>query len=195
MHHEEPLILVTDYRIGTVEQILPVLEMVAREGRPLIIVAEDIEGQALAALIMNAMRGTIKVAAIKAPNYGEDRRNTLEDLAISVGATFVTRESGKKLTDVQMTDFGTSTFIESNKNGTIIVGGNADLESIEAKIDSLKADIESTDSLEACDAIQQRIVRLASGVAVIRVGGATEVEMIEKKHRIEDALEAVRAAQ
>lgn len=195
MHHDEPLILVTDYRIGAVEQILPALEMVAREGRPLIIVAEDIEGQALAALIMNAMRGTIKVAAIKAPNYGEERRNTLEDLALSVGATFITRESGKKLPEVQMTDLGTSSFIESSKNGTVIVGGNADITSIENKIQSLKSDIETTESIEVCNVIQQRIVRLASGVAVIRVGGATEVEMIEKKHRIEDALEAVRAAQ
>jgi len=195
MHHEEPLILVTDHKVSTVEQILPVLEMVAREGRPLVMVADDIEGQALAALIMNAMRGTLKVAAIKAPYYGEERRDTLADLAISVGATFVSRESGQKLQDVQMVDFGTSKFVESSKNGTIFVGGAADIEAIDTKITALKADIESTDSLETCNLIQQRIVRLASGVAVIRIGGATEVEMIEKKHRIEDALEAVRAAQ
>ncbi len=195
MHHDEPLILVTDQKISTVEQILPALEMVAREGRPLVVVADDIEGQALAALIMNAMRGTMKVAAIKAPAYGEERRNTLSDLALSVGATFMSRESGKKLVDVQMVDFGTSKFVESTKSSTIFVGGNADVEAIELKIDSLKSEIEATDELEACDIIQKRIVRLASGVAVIRVGGATEVEMIEKKHRIEDALEAVRAAQ
>ncbi len=195
MHHAEPLVLVTDYRISNVEQILPVLEMVAREGRPLIIVAEDIEGQALAALIMNAMRGTLKVAAIKAPYYGEERRNLLEDLAISVGATFISRESGQKLQDVKMVDFGTADFIESDKSRSILVGGAADIEQVEKKIESLKSEIEKTESLESCNIIQQRIVRLASGVAVIRVGGATEVEMIEKKHRIEDALEAVRAAQ
>lgn len=195
MHHEEPLVLVTDYKISNVEHILPVLEMVAREGRPLIIVADDIEGQALAALIMNAMRGTLKVAGIKAPHYGEERRNTLEDLAISLGATFISRESGKKMQDVEMVDFGTAKFVESNKSQTIFVGGNADVENIEKKLDLLKSEIEDTENLEECDQIQQRIVRLASGVAVIHVGGATEVEMIEKKHRIEDALEAVRAAQ
>jgi|TARA_R100000455_G_C6273379_1_gene130958 chaperonin GroEL len=195
MHHDDPMILVTDYRITSVDQILPVLETAAREGRPLIIVSEDIEGQALAALIMNAMRGTMKVAAIKAPGYGEERRNTLSDLALSVGATFVSKESGKKLQDTKMIDFGTSKFVESSKNSTIFVGGNANVEVIESKIDSLKAIMEDTDSLDACRMIQNRITRLASGVAVIRVGGATEVEMTEKKHRIEDALEAVKAAQ
>jgi len=195
MHYEEPLVLVTDYRISAVEQILPVLEMCAREGRPLIIVADEIEGQALAALIMNAMRGTLKVAAIKAPYYGEERQATLRDLALSVGANFISRESGQKLPEVQMVDFGTSQFVESSKGGTIFVGGNADVSAIEAKISSLKADIENTEDLGRCDEIQKRIVRLASGVAVIRVGGATEVEMTERKHRIEDALEAVRAAQ
>ena len=195
MHYDEPLFLITDHRLSAVEQILPVLEMIAREGRPLIIIAEEVEGQALAALIMNAVRGSLKVAAIKAPRYGEERRHLLEDLAASVGATFLSRESGTKLTDIKMVDFGTAQFIESSKNGTIIVGGNADVENIETKIESLKSEIESTESLEVCDTIQQRIVRLASGVAVIRVGGATAVEMIEKKHRVEDALEAVRAAQ
>ena len=195
MHHEEPLVLVTDHKINTVEQILPALEMVAREGRPLVVVSDDIDGQALAAMIMNAMRGTMKVAAIKAPAYGEERRQTLEDLALSVGATFISRESGKKLSDIQMVHFGTSKFVESTKTSTIFVGGNADIEAIETKIESLKSDIERTENLEECDIIQKRIVRLASGVAVIRVGGATEVEMTEKKHRIEDALEAVRAAQ
>ena len=195
MHHEEPLILVTDQKISTVEQILPALEMIAREGRPLVVVADDVDGQALAALIMNAMRGTMKVAAIKAPAYGEERRNTLSDLALSVGATFMSRESGKKLSEIQMVDFGTSKFVESTKSSTIFVGGSADVDAIELKIDSLKSEIETTSNLEACDVIQKRIVRLASGVAVIRVGGATEVEMTEKKHRIEDALEAVRAAQ
>ena len=164
MHHEEPLILVTDYRISSVDQILPVLEMCAREGRPLVIVADDIEGQALAALIMNAMRGTLKVAAIKAPYYGEERRNTLHDLAISVGATFVSRESGLKLPEIKMVDFGTSKFVESTKGNTIFVGGNADIEAIDTKISSLKADIEDTESLEMCDSIQQRIVRLADQI-------------------------------
>jgi len=195
MHHDDPLILVTDYKITTVEQILPVLEMVAREGRPLVIVAEDVDGQALAALIMNAIRGTMKVAAIKAPRYGEERRNILSDLSISVGATFITRESGIKLNEVKMVHLGTADFIESTKRTTTIVGGSCEMEEIDTRIESLKALIEQTESMTDCEKIQDRIVRLASGVAVIKVGGATEVEMTEKKHRIEDALEAVRSAQ
>jgi len=195
MHYEEPLFLVTDHKISNVESILPVLEMIARENRPLVIVAEDIEGQALAAMIMNAMRGTLKVAGIKAPLYGEERRHILSDLAASVGATFITRESGAKLAEIQMTDLGTANFIESNKYTTTIVGGQADYEAVEERIESLKQLIKDTESIEQCKSIQERIVRLSSGVAVIRVGGATEVEMTERKHRIEDALEAVRSAQ
>jgi len=195
MHHDDPLLLVTDYKISTIDQILPLLEMIAREGRALIVVAEDIEGQALAAMIMNAMRGTMKVAGIKAPFYGEERRNTLDDLATSTGANFITRESGTKLQDVKMSDLGTAKFIESAKYNTTIVGGNCDFEEVEKRIEALKNLIQQTDSIQECERIQNRIVRLASGVAVIRVGGATEVEMTEKKHRIEDALEAVRSAQ
>jgi len=195
MHHEEPLFLITDHKISNVESILPVLEMTARENRPLVVVAEDVEGQALAAMIMNAMRGTLKVAAIKAPMYGEERRNILDDLATSVGAKFITRESGTKLSDVQMTDLGTSKFIESNKYNTTIVGGNCDYDVVEDRVSSLKNLIQDTDSLNECARIQERIVRLSSGVAVVRVGGTTEVEMTERKHRVEDALEAVRSAQ
>jgi len=195
MHHDEPLLLVTDHKVSTVEQILPILETVARENRPLVIVAEEIEGQALAAIIMNAIRGTLKIAGIKAPRYGEERRNTLDDLAMSTGATFITRESGAKLSDVQMSDLGTAKFIESTKYTTTIVGGLCNFEGVEERIGALKALIEQTESMQECERIQERIVRLASGVAVIRVGGATEVEMTEKKHRVEDALEAVKAAQ
>jgi chaperonin GroEL len=195
MYHSEPLILVTDYKITNVEQILPVLEMSAREGRPLVIVAEEIEGQALAAMIMNAMRGTLKVAGIKAPLYGEQRRQLLADLALSVGANFVTRAQGLKLSDVEMRHFGSAKFIESSKHTTTIVGGNCSIEEIDVKIESLKSDIEQEDSIEHANTLQQRVARLASGVAVIRVGGSTEVEMTERKHRIEDALEAVKSAQ
>jgi len=195
MHYEEPLLLVTDHKISNVESILPVLEMIARENRPLIIVAEDIEGQALAALIMNAMRGTLKVAAIKAPMYGEERRNILDDLAVSVGATFLTRESGVKLSDVQMSDLGTAKFIESSKYMTTVVGGSCDYAAVEQRCEALKQLVKETKSLDEAARIQDRIVRLSSGVAVIRVGGVTQVEMTEKKHRVEDALEAVRSAQ
>jgi len=195
MTHEEPLILVTDHKISTVEQILPLLEMMARESRPLVIIAEEIEGQALAAMIMNAMRGTLRVAAIKASLYGEERRNLLDDVALSVGASYITRESGKKLQEVQLADLGTAKFIESSKHQTIVVGGACDFEEVDKRIEALKTQIQDTSDMQEAESLQDRVVRLSSGVAVICVGGSTEVEMIEKKHRIEDALEAVRAAQ
>tara|TARA_B100000287_G_C20660812_1_gene790066 strand:+ start:775 stop:2346 length:1572 start_codon:yes stop_codon:yes gene_type:complete len=195
MSYADPLLLVTDAKISTVEQILPTLELVSREGRPLVIVAEDIEGQALAALIMNAMRGTLKVAAIKAPKYGEERRNILSDLALSVNAEFITRESGVKLSEIKLSHFGTASSIESTKYNTTIVGANSDYQKVDERIQILKKELQETESIHECETIQERITRLASGVAVIYVGAHTEIEMIEKKHRIEDALEAVKSAQ
>ena len=194
-YSEEPLLLVTDYKIEAVEQILPILEVVARESRPFVIVAEDIEGQALAALIMNAMRGTMKIAAVKAPRYGEERRGILKDLATSVGAFFVSRESGVKLKDVKLHQLGIAKSIEITKSETTIMGGKGNTNDIEERINDLKTVLEGTESIHDCERIQERITRLASGIAIIRVGAPTEVEMIEKKHRIEDALEAVRSAQ
>jgi len=194
-YSESPLLLVTDYKIDSVDQILPILEVVAREARPFVIVAEDIEGQALAALIMNAMRGTMKIAAVKAPRYGEERRGILKDLATSVGAFFVSRESGVKLSDVQLAHLGVAKSIEITKSETTIMGGKGKTSEIEERIEDLKTMLEDTESMHECERIQERITRLASGIAIIRVGASTEVEMIEKKHRIEDALEAVRSAQ
>ena len=194
-YSEEPLLLVTDYKIDAVEQILPILEVVARESRPFVIVAEEIEGQALAALIMNAMRGTMKIAAVKAPRYGEERRGILKDLATSVGALFVSRESGVKLRDVKLQHLGIARSIEITKGETTIMGGKGKTSEIEERIEDLKTMLENTESIHDCERIQERITRLASGIAIIRVGASTEVEMIEKKHRIEDALEAVRSAQ
>ena len=193
--YSEPLILVTDYDIETVDQLLPILEVVARENRPLVIVCENIEGQALAAVIMNAIRGTLKVGAVKAPRYGEERRSVLKDLAISVGAGFVSRESGLKLQETKLAHLGTAKTIDITKNITTIVGGNGDVEEVEKNIEALKIELEQSDSIYECEKIQERITRLASGVAIIHVGGATEIEMVEKKHRVEDALEAVRSAQ
>jgi chaperonin GroEL len=175
--------------------MLPVLELIAREGKPFVIVAEEIEGQALAALIMNAMRGTMKVAAIKAPRYGEERRNIMKDLAISIGATFVSMESGMKISEVKLKDFGRAKKIEIAKSLTTIVGGKGNLAETDARIETIKAELAQTESIYECERLQERITRLASGIAIIRVGASTEVEMIEKKHRIEDALEAVRSAQ
>jgi len=193
--YDDPLLLITDHKVEHVEEILPILEIVAREGRPFIIVAENVEGQALAALIMNAVRGTMKVAAIKAPRYGEERRAMLHDLALSTGATYISRVSGMKLKDVKLENLGSATKIESYKNKTTIAGGKGDWEQIEERIETYKEELNQTDSMHECERIQERITKLASGIAVIRVGAATEIEMIEKKHRIEDALEAVRSAQ
>jgi len=193
--YEDPLVLVTDNNIEHVEDMLPVLEMVARDGRPLLIVAENVEGQALAALIMNSIRGSLKVAAVKAPKYGEERRNVLKDLSIAIGATFVSRESGLTLKTTKLEHLGTVKTAEITKYWTTLVGGNGNLDEINNRISNLKAEIEQTDSLHECERIQERITRLASGVAIIRVGGTTEIEAIEKRHRIEDALEAVKSAQ
>ena len=195
VNYDEPIILVTDEKIDAVESLLPALEIAAREGRPFVVIAEDIEGQALAALIMNAMRGTMRVCGIKVPRYGEERRNILKDLALSVGATFISRQMGKKLKDVKLTDFGKAKRLEVGKHWTTILGGKGALESVEEQIEKLKAIMQDTDSLNECDKIQERITRLASGISVIRVGAATEIEMVEKRHRIEDALEAVKSAQ
>ena len=195
IRYDNPIIMVTDEKIETVEDMLPALEIAAREGRPFIIVAEDIEGQALASLIMNAMRGTMRVCGIKAPRYGEERRSILKDLAISVGATLISREMGVKLKDAKLTHFGEVKKIEITKNFTTMVGGAGTLDEIEKQIDKLKAILQDTENLHECEKIQERITRLASGVSIIRVGAATEIEMIEKRHRVEDALEAVRSAQ
>jgi len=195
MRHEDCLILVTDRNITTIDEILPLLEIAARDGRPLIIIAEDISGQALAAMIMNSLKGSMKVAAIKAPRYGEERRNILSDLAISTGATFVSRESGIQLRSIKLEHFGTAQTVESHKAFTTVVGGNQDDAAVEKRVDALKQHMEQEDSLNVCEKIQERITRLASAIAIIKVGGLTEVEMIEKKHRVEDALEAVSSAQ
>tara|TARA_R110000824_G_scaffold67377_8_gene174598 strand:+ start:39175 stop:40743 length:1569 start_codon:yes stop_codon:yes gene_type:complete len=193
--YDDPIILVTDEKIDSVEDIMPSLEIAAREGRPFIIIAENIEGQALAALIMNAMRGTLRVAGIKAPRYGEERRNILKDLALSVGATFITRQNNLRLKDIKLNHFGRAKSFESSKSTTTIVGGRGSLDETEKRIDLLKAEMKETESMHECEKIQERITRLASGIAIIRVGAASEIEMTEKKHRIEDALEAVNAAQ
>jgi len=193
--YENPLLLVTDQKIEHVQQILPTLELVARENRPCVIIANEVEGQALAALIMNTVRGTMKVTAVKAPRYGEERRKILRDLCASIGATMITREDGLQLKDVKLGHFGQSKSLSISKGWTTIVGGKGNQDAIDKQIEALKTEIQQTDALKECERIQERITRLASGIAVIRVGAATEIEMIEKRHRIDDALEAVRSAQ
>jgi chaperonin GroEL len=195
VNYENPLILITDEKVEHVEQIMKVLEIAARDNRPLILVSNDIEGQALAALIANAVRGTMKICAIKAPKYGEERRNILKDLSTSTGATFITRENSLTLRDIQLNHFGQCKTINVTKTWTTIVGGTGNEKQVDQTIETIKAQILQTDNLSECERLQERITRLASGVAVIKVGASTEIEMIEKRHRIDDALEAVRSAQ
>ena len=194
-HYEQPMFLISDSKIEQVGQILPALEIAARESRPFVIVAEEIEGQALAALIMNTMRGSMKVAAIKAPRYGEERRAIMSDLSISTGAKFFQQSMGHKLTEVSLTDFGKAASVEITKNMTTVVDGEGDYEKVDETIEKIKVEIQQTDDIHEAERLQDRVTRLSSGVAIIRVGASSEVEMIEKKHRIEDALEAVRSAQ
>jgi len=193
--YDNPLLLVTDEKIEHVQDIMGILELSAREARPLIFIASEVEGQALAALIMNVLKGTLKVAAVKAPRYGEERQNILKDLAISTGASFISRSQGRKLNDVKLTDFGTASRIDITRNQTTIVGGEGDAGLIDRQVCDLKADLVEEANLHECEKIQDRIARLSSGIAIIRIGAATEIEMVEKKHRVEDALEAVRSAQ
>ena len=195
VHYETPLVLVTDAKIDAVDQILPALELISRDGRPLVIVAEEIEGQALAALIMNTVRGTLKIAAVKAPFYGKRRASTLRDLALSTGAEFVSRDSAVTLRDIKLHHFGQCRSVDITKVATTVIGGKGDFGEIDKRIELLKKELQATDELRDCQQIQERITKLASGVAVIKVGAPTEVEMTEKKHRIEDALEAVKSAQ
>ena len=195
MRFEDVRLMITDHNIDNLDDLFPVLEIMAREKKPFVIIAENVEGQALAALILNAVRGSMKIGVIKAPKYGEERRNIMKDLALATGAVFVSRESGRPLRDVKLKDLGTAKTVESLKLHTTIVGGGGNYEEVERHIDRLKQEILQTEDLAECERIQERITRLASGVAIIRVGGTTEVDMIERKHRIEDALEAVKSAQ
>jgi chaperonin GroEL len=193
--YEDPVFLITDYKIDQVSSILPALEIAAREGKSLVLISDEIEGQALAALIMNTVRGTMKVAAVKPPRYGEERRAILSDLAVATGAKFFQQSMGDKLTEVSLSDFGRAASVEIARSKTTIVDGHGDPEVIDETIRSLKKRVEEAEDLHEAKKIQDRVTRLSSGVARILVGASSEVEMIEKKHRIEDALEAVKSAQ
>jgi chaperonin GroEL len=193
--YRDPLLLVTDATLDNVDEMLPILEVVARDGRPFVIIAEEIEGQLLAALIINRMRNNMKIAAIKAHDYGEARRNTLEDIATVCGATFVSKDSGFRLKDVKLKDLGSAKRIEITKNITTITDGTTDYDRLDDRLERLKTELANEDNIHEAERVQERITRLQSGVAIIRVGGATEIEVTEKKHRIEDALEAVKSAQ